>query len=498
MGELLDIVLDRYMKDCKIEAFIDNDVKKQGIRIQDYTSFANGKTIKYNYIMHEDILSEYDKEEVAIVILSTQRYEEIAKNLTSKGISNTYIGLIMCANSREILQEDEYTIEKYISESMCVTVNRKKIVIRTDGFYNGHGRQIAEQLLQKRTDLDIVWIANTMIKVPIGIRVILECNIKKMIEEMETAGFWLFEAETPIWAQKRQKQCYIQLKHWASVTLKTFYISDFKLQNYQAGIDRWLKESAMIDYVFVGSTFDEMTCREGFAFEGEVVYVGSPRTDVMFRQEEYREKVYDFYKIDRQVHTLLYAPTFRYEDVENRRGYTDIKITSQINIGMLIDALEKRFGGKWKILLRRHPIIKTSSDGISSNMDVIDVTGYDDGEELVAACEVMITDYSSIMFEPAFVNKPVFLYAPDKKEYIDKERGLLIDYDELPFFIAENNEELRDNIYKYDRDEYIQKVKRFMERFDVKEDGHASERAADFILNLLNSKEETLRNIEGK
>ena len=486
------------MEDCQIEAFIDNDEKKQGLRIQDYTSFAYGKNIHYKSIMHEDILLEYDKEEVVIVILSTQRYEEIAKNLMDKGIAKIYIGLIMCANSREILQEDEYTIEKYISESMCVPINRKKIVIRTDGFYNGHGRQIAEQLLKRRTDLDIVWIANTMIKVPTGIRVILECNIKKMIEEMETAGFWLFEAETPIWTQKRQNQCYIQLKHWASVTLKTFYISDFKLQNYQVGIDRWLKESAMMDYVFVGSKFDEMTCREGFAFDREVVYVGSPRTDVMFKQEECREKVYDFYKIDRQVHTLLYAPTFRYKDVEQRKGYTDIKITSQIHIGMLSDALKKRFGGEWKILLRRHPIIKTSSNEMSNNMDVIDVTGYDDGEELVAACEVMITDYSSIMFEPAFVNKPVFLYAPDKKEYIDKERGLLIDYDELPFFVAENNEELRDSIYKYDRNEYIQKVKRFMERFDVKEDGHASERAADFILNLLDSDEETLRNIEGK
>lgn len=485
MGELLDIVLDRYIEDCQIEAFIDNDEKKQGLRIQDYTSFSYGKNIHYNSIMHEDILLEYDKEEVAIVILSTQRYEEIAKNLMGKGIAKIYIGLIMCANSREILQEDEYTIEKYMSESMSAPINSKKIVIRTDGFYNGHGRQIAEQLLKRRTDLDIVWLANTMIKVPTGIRVILECNIKKMIEEMETAGFWLFEAETPIWAQKRQKQCYIQLKHWASVTLKTFYISDFKLQNYQAGIDRWLKESTMIDYVFVGSKFDEMTCREGFAFDGEVVYVGSPRTDVMFKQEEYRDKVYDFYKIDKTVHTLLYAPTFRYKDVENRRGYTDINITSQINIEMLVTALENRFGGRWKILLRRHPIIKTTSNEFSNYMDVIDVTGYDDGEELVAASDIMITDYSSIMFEPAFVNKPVFLYAPDKKDYIGKERGLLIDYDELPFQIAENNQELSENIYKYDRDVYMHQVKCFMERYGVKEDGYASERAAEFILSLI-------------
>ena len=98
---------------------------------------------------------------------------------------------------------------------------------------------------------------------------------------------------------------------------------------------------------------------------------------------------------------------------------------------------------------------------------------------------MMITDYSSIMFEAAFVKKPVFLYAPDRKEYIDGERGLLIDYDSLPFPIAETNTELYNQIDIFDEVEYKKSVTVFLERYGVHEDGHASERAADFIISIL-------------
>lgn len=89
---------------------------------------------------------------------------------------------------------------------------------------------------------------------------------------------------------------------------------------------------------------------------------------------------------------------------------------------------------------------------------IINVSHYPDSQELVAVSDAMITDYSSIMFEPAFVRKPVFLFAPDRKEYINGERPLLIDYDTLPFPIAETNEQLAENIMNFDNEKYIQNV----------------------------------------
>jgi CDP-glycerol glycerophosphotransferase (TagB/SpsB family) len=113
------------------------------------------------------------------------------------------------------------------------------------------------------------------------------------------------------------------------------------------------------------------------------------------------------------------------------------------------------------------------------------VTDYYDCQELASAAEATITDYSSIMFEPAFVLKPVFLFAPDRMEYIDKERTLLIEYASLPFPIAESNEEMVENIINFDIEQYRSNVRDFLDENGVHEDGHASERAAEFISGLI-------------
>ena len=115
----------------------------------------------------------------------------------------------------------------------------------------------------------------------------------------------------------------------------------------------------------------------------------------------------------------------------------------------------------------------------------MDVSDYYDSEELVAASDIMITDYSSIMFEPAFVKKPVFLLAVDRKEYIDGERGLLIDYEDLPFSIAESNDELIQNMERFEQKEYEEKVQQFLDEYGVHEDGHAGERAAVFVSQMI-------------
>ena len=79
----------------------------------------------------------------------------------------------------------------------------------------------------------------------------------------------------------------------------------------------------------------------------------------------------------------------------------------------------------------------------------------------------------------------MFLYAPDKAEYINHERKLLIDYDTLPFDIAENDEELCRMMYEFRQQEYDNRLDAFFEKHGVHEDGHAGERAANYISELM-------------
>ena len=120
---------------------------------------------------------------------------------------------------------------------------------------------------------------------------------------------------------------------------------------------------------------------------------------------------------------------------------------------------------------------------------MLNVSYYEDSEELVAASDIVVTDFSSIGMEPAFVKKITMLFATDLDDYIVNDYELLLDYRSLPFPIAETNEQLADNILNFDQEKYKRDVTAFLDKYGVHEDGHASERAADFILGLLDSKD---------
>ena len=156
-----------------------------------------------------------------------------------------------------------------------------------------------------------------------------------------------------------------------------------------------------------------------------------------------------------------------------------------LDMESLLDTLKERWGGKWVLLVRLHPWLRFEECGLTETKEIINAGDYPESEELVAASKIMITDYSSIMFEEAFLKRPVFLYAPDREEYIDGERGLLLEYDKLPFPIAESNDALYQCILQFDEEAYTKRVTDFLDYHGVHEDGHAGERGAKVILDLL-------------
>lgn len=473
-----------YHTKINLEGVIDNDLKKQGFMVSDFIAEALGTRYENMLVSGISVLEHYSCEEIAVIVTSMNYYEQIEKQVRQHGVSNCY--LMFADHETEWRQRiDSYQsdtkkrIEEYIETCYSLDIDEKKVVVYI-GYYGGHGKYITEQMLRLRQDIDIVWIVKDLsIDRPLGVRLIYEDNWRKYIYEMETAQIWIFDTLVPLHIKKRPQQIYIQTKHWAGITLKKFFLEDSSTVSSKEEIEYVKYNGKMMDYILTGSRFDEETCRRGFDFQGECIRVGSPRSDALFCKEN-KDKVYALYQIPSHIHCVLYAPTFRYIKTEHRKHF-DI----ELDFAMLKKALEKRFGGEWYILLRLHPSLKKGKKQIGEAAYLIDACEYDDSQELIAASDIVISDYSSIMFEPAFVHNPVFLFAPDRKAYISKERDLLLDYDSLPFPIAETNEGLIKNIEQYEQGRYQDQVISFLNRYGVCEDGHASERAAKFILGLV-------------
>ena len=112
---------------------------------------------------------------------------------------------------------------------------------------------------------------------------------------------------------------------------------------------------------------------------------------------------------------------------------------------------------------------------------VIDATRYHDMQELLCVCDLLITDYSSTMFDIAMIDKPCLLYATDVEKY---DRGYYFRFDSLPFPLAKDMSELTHIISSFNKDAYREKIHEFLDKtVGMFEDGHASERIAVWMLD---------------
>ena len=171
----------------------------------------------------------------------------------------------------------------------------------------------------------------------------------------------------------------------------------------------------------------------------------------------------------------MYAPTFR-------RG-NDLTPYS-IDWSKVIPALEKVFdGAPVSVLVRLHPnlIGKADTSGLVAYENVMDATMYHDMQELLCVSDMLITDYSSAMFDFAMLGRPCLLYATDIEKY---DRGYYFSFDELPFPLARTQEELISKLASFEREEYDKEVKTFFDtNIGIYDNGHASEAIAAWMIS---------------
>ncbi len=467
-----------------LEGIIDGDDKLWGGNAGWY---LQSNEAEHFIIENPDYLNRFNCNEVMVLVSSINHYDEIASRLKKEGINSVYILPVMEAAWREQYGRDNYCVsdEEYANRCRDLPVQKGKCFFSSGNKYREHGKYITESLVKRGLELDIVWILDDMsTKLPNGVRSVYYGNTRRVIYELATSEFYFTDGGIHRIPEKKQGQVFVQTKHWSSVTLKKFYLDSATITDAPGRREEWKNMFNKLDYILVGSDFDEQSCRRGFCFSGQCIRVGSPRSDAMFKHNELRAKIGDLYGISDDINLLTYAPTYRYKSNKKKEYIPELK-EIDIDFRQIKEAVERRFGGKWIVMLRLHPSVSKYSTDIRLGDYVIDASNHQDGEEIAAASDIMISDYSSIMFELGYVNKPVFLYAPDRNSYINREYDLLLDYDSLPFPIAENNNQLLHNILSYDETKYKANLRSFLERYGVHEDGLASERAADFIISKM-------------
>ncbi len=205
--------------------------------------------------------------------------------------------------------------------------------------------------------------------------------------------------------------------------------------------------------------------------EDKCLPIGLPRTDKLLKDApEMRESIFEKYPEFRNKKIYLYCPTFREKD----GGY--IRYETGIDFGKMSDMLSD----DEVFVIRRHPLMDYSLCGEHKN--IIDLTG-ESTPALTAACDVMITDYSSVIYDACLLDVPMVFYCPDYKEY---ERGFYLNFpDDLPGEMITDPSLLLDAIRNAKENPPVSKIQNFRNEQMIACDGKSTERAVELIKSWL-------------
>ena len=207
-----------------------------------------------------------------------------------------------------------------------------------------------------------------------------------------------------------------------------------------------------------------------------IIETGYPRNDILinYKPERINEIKYK-YGIDPDKKIILYAPTFR----DNRHDGSGYVYDTHLDF----DKLRYELGQDYIILFRAHYFVANQFNFEKYNGFVYDMSRLDDINELYLISDLLITDYSSVFFDYANLERPILFYMYDLEEYANEIRGFYFDLNILPGPIVKDEDNLILEIKRLENWEKDEKYNSFNKRFNYLDDGRASRRVSEYIIS---------------
>ncbi|MDR7073366.1 CDP-glycerol glycerophosphotransferase family protein [Fictibacillus barbaricus] len=377
----------------------------------------------------------------------------------------------------EIIKKYTYLLLIYLFNMFPIKKNKIFLFSYYGSQFGGSPKYITEFILGNYPSdkYDLVWAFNKPESKQniIGVRKVRTMSLKYFYE-ICTSKIIITNFRTTDLFVKRKNQYYIQTWH-SSLRLKQIEKdAEDALPPYYVKMAK--KDSLKCDLLLSGSRFSTEIFKRSFWYDGEIFEHGIPRNDLLFQKNEQKSvEIKKRLNIQQDSKILLYAPTFR---KNNRLDVYDLDF-SQIE-----QKLSNKFGGEWLVLVKLHPHLVSQSSQLTFGENVVDVTSYDDVQELLLISDVLISDYSSLIFDFSITQRPCFLYVPDLLEYTNNDRDLYFDLMELPFVSATSNHDLLEKIESFQYKSYEEDLRRFLSEVGSFEDGRASEYLMQHIQNI--------------
>jgi CDP-glycerol glycerophosphotransferase len=287
-------------------------------------------------------------------------------------------------------------------------------------------------------------------------------NSWSYLRALARAEYWVDNQGFPQWIPKRKQTTYVQT--WHGTALKTMGVNTPQVKAMLTGQRRTLAKAVnRFDHFLVRGEWDIRTLVEAFEMRAEPLRVGYPRNDLLLapdRAELSASLRARFgFPADRTV--LLYAPTFRNASGPFKPDFS-------------FEDFAREFGDTHLLLVRAH-YLNTVSVPEKARGAVQDVSKYPDVTELFLAADALITDFSSVMFDYALLDRPMVFFAPDKAGYT-RDRGTYFDLEsEAPGPYTTDQDTFFKALHALTPEAHQAERQAFAKRFGEYEHGNAAE-----------------------
>ncbi|WP_299212987.1 CDP-glycerol glycerophosphotransferase family protein [uncultured Aquimarina sp.] len=340
-----------------------------------------------------------------------------------------------------------YLIEKILFNFLCRLVPQKKdLLLFGSGFkrFSGNSKFLFEHYSNTNIEYESYWISEDKNEArqirEMGFKCSYKWNLKTVFLVLRAKVIIISHNIKDVFPFITRRTSVINL--WHGTPIKTI---GFDSKKERVWIDKYIQEKRVLPYekwdyfITASENLNDIFSKAMKLEESKIKGLGLPRTQIIYNylndkknQNEIDNRFDEVYKVDSKL-KILYTPTFRNDETSTLKIKETLLYINQ-NIKKENNAV---------LLFKPHPLDKEIFDMTFFNTleNIIDVSSYDT-QELLCVSDVLITDYSSIMFDFMITDKPIISYIFDLNNYINQNGDLYFSFERLKTNIAKNKEEL--------------------------------------------------------
>jgi CDP-glycerol glycerophosphotransferase len=342
----------------------------------------------------------------------------------------------------------------------------------------GNPLGIAEELRRRGDDREHLWaVTDWSVPVPEGGTGVLR-GTQEYYEALARSRFIISNDDMQAPFRKRDGQVYLQTWHGTPLKRIGFDIANPQFISGTAYFDHLARDVAQWDLLLSPNPFSTPIMRRAFRYDGEICEYGYPGNDLLCQagSGEAAARVRDRLGLPAGKRVVLYAPTWRDNQVyANGRRY-------RFDMRLDLEQAWRELGEDHVFLIRGHHHTADDVPAVMRPGFAVNVTAYPDITELYLVSDVLVTDYSSAMFDFAVTGRPILFFTYDLAEYRDSLRGFYFGFEaEAPGPLLASSAEVIEAVRGVDAvaASYRDAYQSFAARFCSLDDGKAGARTCD-------------------